>query len=154
MYLGDKELNVVSYSLLLSVLEYQTAVMRRDFDTADRVLPTIPKEHRTRVAHFLEKQGFKKQALAVSSDPEHRFELALQLGEMGVAQQLAQEANSQQKWRQLSELATSKNNFKLAQECLQNAQDYGGLLLLATSAGICLIWILICDWLLIVIYFR
>lgn len=80
LYLGDKELNVVSYSLLLSVLEYQTAVMRRDFDTADRVLPTIPKEHRTRVAHFLEKQGFKKQALAVSSDPEHRFELALQLG--------------------------------------------------------------------------
>ena len=41
--------------------------MRRDFDTADRVLPTVPKEQRTRVANFLEKQGFKKQALAVSS---------------------------------------------------------------------------------------
>lgn len=37
LYLGDKELNVVSYSLLLSVLEYQTAVMRKDFDTADKV---------------------------------------------------------------------------------------------------------------------
>ncbi|XP_069957216.1 coatomer subunit beta' [Cherax quadricarinatus] len=72
LYLGDKELNVVSYELLVSVLEYQTAVMRRDFDTADRVLPTIPPAHRTRVAHFLEKQGFKKQALAVSTDPEHR----------------------------------------------------------------------------------
>jgi len=47
---------VVSYSLLLSVLEYQTAVMRQDFTTADRVLPTIPHEYRTRVAHFLEKQ--------------------------------------------------------------------------------------------------
>jgi coatomer subunit beta' len=54
--LGDKELNVVSYSLLLSVLEYQTAVMRGDFETADRVLPTIPRSQRTRVAHFLEKQ--------------------------------------------------------------------------------------------------
>lgn len=42
--------------LLLSVLEYQTAVMRRDFETADRVLPTIPAQHRSRVAHFLEKQ--------------------------------------------------------------------------------------------------
>ena len=41
--------------------------MRRDFDTADRVVPTVPKEQRTRVAHFLEKQGFKKQALAISS---------------------------------------------------------------------------------------
>src|SRR6218665_1951646 len=56
VYLGDKELNVVSYSLLLSVLEYQTAVMRRDFETADKVLPTVPREQRTRVAHFLEKQ--------------------------------------------------------------------------------------------------
>jgi len=56
VYLGDKELNVVSYALLLSVLEYQTAVMRRDFETADKVLPTVPREQRTRVAHFLEKQ--------------------------------------------------------------------------------------------------
>lgn len=82
LYLGDKELNVVralcelaarqrvpvsnrflscfvfkvSYSLLLSVLEYQTAVMRKDFETADKVLPSIPKDQRTRVAHFLEKQ--------------------------------------------------------------------------------------------------
>lgn len=56
LYLGDKELNVISFSLLLSVLEYQTAVMRRDFGTADKVLPTIPKEQRIRVAHFLEKQ--------------------------------------------------------------------------------------------------
>ena len=63
LYLGDKELNIVSYSLLVSVLEYQTAVMRRDFGMADKVLPTIPKEQRTRVAHFLEKQVRKTVAL-------------------------------------------------------------------------------------------
>ncbi len=56
LYLGDKDLNVVCFSLLLSVLEYQTAVMRKDFETADKVLPIIPKDQCTRVAHFLEKQ--------------------------------------------------------------------------------------------------
>ncbi len=56
LYLGDKEMSIVSFELSLSVLEYQTAVMRKDFETADQVLPTIPKEQRTRVAHFLEKQ--------------------------------------------------------------------------------------------------
>ncbi|XP_041796244.1 coatomer subunit beta'-like isoform X2 [Chelmon rostratus] len=135
LYLGDKELNVISYSLLLSVLEYQTAVMRRDFSTADKILPTIPKEQRIRVAHFLEKQGFRQQALAVSTDPEHRFDLALQLGEVNVAYQLALEAESEQKWKQLAELATTKCQFSLAQECLHQAQDYGGLLLLATASG-------------------
>lgn len=102
---------------------------------ADKVLPTIPKEQRTRVAHFLEKQGFKSQALAVSTDPEHRFELALQLGELKIAYQLAVEAESELKWKQLAELAISKCQFSLAQECLHHAQDYGGLLLLATASG-------------------
>ena len=37
-------------------------------------------------------QGFKQQALAVSMDPEHRFELALNLGELKTAYQLAVEA--------------------------------------------------------------
>lgn len=135
LYLGDKELNVTSFSLLLSVLEYQTAVMRRDFDTADRVLPTIPKEHRTRVAHFLEKQGFRQQALQVSTDAEHRFDLALQIGDLNTALDLAREAENPQKWKQLADVAISQTQFDLAKECLENANDYGGLLLLASSAG-------------------
>ncbi|KAG8230345.1 hypothetical protein J437_LFUL000616 [Ladona fulva] len=135
LYLCDKELNVVSYLLLLSVLEYQTAVMRSDFETADQVLPTVPREQRTRVALFLEKQGFKKQALAVSTDPEHKFELALQLGELNAALQLAREASSTQKWRQLADLATSRGKLDLARECSEHAQDHGGLLLLATASG-------------------
>ena len=135
LYLGDKELSVVSFSLQLSVLEYQTAVMRRDFETADRVLPSVPKEQRTRVAHFLEKQGFAEQALAVSADPEHRFELSLQLGKLQLAYELACEAESERKWKQLADLATTKCQFDLAQECMQKAQDYAGLLLFATSAG-------------------
>ncbi|KAG2462572.1 COPB2 protein, partial [Polypterus senegalus] len=135
LYLGDKELNIVSYSLLVSVLEYQTAVMRRNFSMAEKVLPTIPKEQRTRVAYFLEKQGFKQQAMAVSSDPEHQFDLALQLGELKIAHQLAVEAKSEQKWKRVAELAVNKCQFGLAQECLHHAQDYGGILLLATASG-------------------
>ncbi|XP_025082597.1 coatomer subunit beta'-like isoform X1 [Pomacea canaliculata] len=135
LYLGDKELTIVSYSLLVSVLEYQTAVMRRDFETADKVLPTVPREQRTRVAHFLEKQGFKSQAMAVTCDPEHKFELAVQLGDLRIAYDLAKEMQSEQKWKQLAELAIRKCEFGLAQECLHQAQDFGGLLMLASSAG-------------------
>ena len=46
LYLGDKELNVVSFQLLLSVLEYQTAVMRRDFETADKVMIRVAQDIR------------------------------------------------------------------------------------------------------------
>ncbi|MBN3293052.1 COPB2 protein, partial [Polypterus senegalus] len=90
LYLCDKELNIVSYFLLVSVLEYQTAVMWSDFSMADKVLPTVAKEQRTR-------------------DMKHRFELA-----------------SEQKWKQLAELAIYKCQFGLARECLHHGQDYGG----------------------------
>lgn len=126
---------MTSFSLLLSVLEYQTAVMRRDFETADRVLPTISREHRTRVAHFLEKQGFKEQALQVSTDSEHRFDLALQIGDLNTAVELARETENPQKWSQLAEVATKQNKFELVKECLERANDFGGLLLLASSSG-------------------
>merc|ERR1711872_682022 len=134
-YVGGEIVTVSHLDRTMYLLEYQTAVMRRDFDTADKVLPTVPKEQRTRVAHFLEKQGFKKQALAVSSDPEHRFDLAIHLGDLDTAYTLAKESASEQKWKQLAELATSQAKFELAQQCLHEAQDHGGLLLLATAAG-------------------
>lgn len=41
---------------------------------------------------YLFVKGFTQQALAVSTDPEHKFELALQLGELKIAYQLALEA--------------------------------------------------------------
>lgn len=135
VYACDKDLNIVSYKILLTVLQYQTAVMRRDFDSADKLLRTIPREQWTRVAQFLEKQGFRKQALAVSQDPEHRFELAISLGELDTAKELAQQSDSEEKWRQLAQVATLKSDLVLAGECLRRAKDYGGLLLLASCAG-------------------
>ena len=43
VFLIDKSYNVVSYKLLLSVLNYQTAVVRKDFVTANSILPSIPR---------------------------------------------------------------------------------------------------------------
>jgi len=84
---------------------------------------------------FSGSQGFKQQALAVSSDPEHRFDLALQLSNLKVAYEIATETEHEQKWKQLAELALSQCKFDLAQEALHKAEDLGGLLLLASCAG-------------------
>ena len=53
------------------------------------------------------------------------FFIAIQLGNLKVAYDLALEAASEDKWKQLAELATSKSEFSLAQECLHRAQDFG-----------------------------
>jgi coatomer subunit beta' len=47
------------------------------------------------------------------------------LGDLKVAYDLASEAASEDKWKQLAELATTRSKFSLAQECLHKAQDFG-----------------------------
>lgn len=41
--------------------------------------------HVVSVAHFLESRGMTEDALEVATDPDYRFELAIQLGRLEVA---------------------------------------------------------------------
>mmetsp|Transcript_20959 Transcript_20959/g.34623 ORF Transcript_20959/g.34623 Transcript_20959/m.34623 type:complete len:958 (-) Transcript_20959:266-3139(-) len=135
VYLVDRDYAIVSYQLLLSVLQYQTAVVRRDFEAAAAILPTVPREEHNRVARFLEAQGFKEEALAVATDPEHQFELAVQLGKLQQAYEISIEQPSEARWKQLGDLALLSANLPLAEECLVRATDLAGLLLLYSSTG-------------------
>jgi len=135
VYLIDREFSIVSFSLLLSVLEYQTAVVRRDFEAAATHLPSVPREEYNRIARFLEAQGFKEEALQVATDPEHQFELAVSLNKLQAAYEFTIASPSESKWKQIADLALLSSNIALAEECLVRAADLPGLLLLYSSTG-------------------
>nr|QEX51140.1 coatomer subunit beta'-1-like isoform X1 [Cymbidium ensifolium] len=135
VYLIDKEFNIIGYSLLLSLIEYKTLVMRGDLDRAEEVLPLIPKEHLNSIAHFLESRGMKEDALEVATDANYKFDLAIQLGRLDIAKAIAFEAQSESKWKELGKLAMSSGKLELAEDCLSNAMDLSGLLLLYSSLG-------------------
>ena len=81
VFLADKKMQVTSYQLLTSVLEYQTWVLRGNFEEANQILGSgaIPGSENNNIARFLESQGYKEEALEVASDPDLRFSLALQV---------------------------------------------------------------------------
>ncbi|TYI40244.1 hypothetical protein ES332_A02G148800v1 [Gossypium tomentosum] len=135
VYLIDREFNVMGYTLLLSLIEYKTLVMRGDFERANEILPSIPKEHHNSVAHFLESRGMIEDALEVATDPDYRFDLAMQLDKLEIAKEIATEAQSESKWKQLGELAMSTGKLAMAEECMKHAVDLSGLLLLYSSLG-------------------
>ncbi|XP_047310401.1 coatomer subunit beta'-1 isoform X2 [Impatiens glandulifera] len=135
VYLIDKEFNVVGYTLLLSLIEYKTLVMRGDLERANDILPSIPKEQLNSVARFLESRGMVEDALEVATDPDYRFELAIQLGKLDTAKEIAAVSQSESKWKQLGELAMSTGMLDMAEDCLMNAMDLSGLLLLYSSLG-------------------
>jgi coatomer subunit beta' len=135
IYLADKDVNVTSFSLSLSVVEYQTLVLRDDMDSAAELLPSIPNDQLNKIARFLEGQGHKELALEVATDPEHKFELALALGQLPVALDLAREADVEHKWKTVGDAALTGWDIALAAECFRSAKDLGSLLLLYSSTG-------------------
>ncbi|KAJ5790775.1 uncharacterized protein N7518_007786 [Penicillium psychrosexuale] len=135
IYLADKDVNAVSFSLSLSMLEYQTVVLRGDMEMASELLKDVPQDQMNKVARFLEGQGYKEMALEVATDPEHRFELALALNDLETALTIAREANVEHKWKIVGDAALAGWNLALAQECFTNAKDVGSLLLLHTASN-------------------
>ncbi|OEL22968.1 Coatomer subunit beta'-2 [Dichanthelium oligosanthes] len=118
VYLIDKEFNVVGYTLLLSLIEYKTLVMRGDLEHANTVLPSIPKEQHNRTHH-------PRKSISLELHPKYLVTL----------QEIAVEARSESKWKQLGELAMSTGKLEMAEECLLQATDLSGLLLLYSSLG-------------------
>ena len=47
----------MSYTLLLSLIEYKTLVLREDMEAAQQLLPSIPKDQMNSVARFLDARG-------------------------------------------------------------------------------------------------
>ncbi|TKA74339.1 hypothetical protein B0A49_02934 [Cryomyces minteri] len=135
VYVADKDVSVISFALSLSVVEYQTLVLRGDLDSANEMLSDIPEDQKNKIARFLEGQGYKEQALEVATDPEHRFDLALSLGQLDVALDLARKADVEHKWRTVGDAALTAWNLVLAGECFSNARDLGSLLLLHSSTS-------------------
>ncbi|RHN58306.1 putative transcription factor WD40-like family [Medicago truncatula] len=124
VYLIDSDFNLIKYKSL---------VIRGDFERAKEILPSIPKEHHNSVLRFLESRGMIEDALNLATDPEYRFGLAIQHGRLEVAKDVALELKSISKWKQLGELAMSNGKLEMAEECLEHAMDFHGLLLLHSS---------------------
>ncbi|KAG7817519.1 hypothetical protein KL928_003418 [Ogataea angusta] len=133
VYVADKDINIVSYHLSLSVLEFQTVVLRGDLDQADELMTNVDSKDIPKIARFLEQQGFKEKALELTNDTEQKFELAIETMNLNLAQEIAEQENSPHKWKKLGDIAMASWNLKLANEAFNKCKDYASLLLLYTS---------------------
>lgn len=135
IYVTDKDMNVSAFSLPLSLIEYQTHILRGDLEMAEKILPSVPLDQMNRIARFLESQNMKEAALAVSTDAEHKFDLAVQLSKLDIAYQIASELDRDDKWKTVGDAALASWKFGLAEECLKKAKDLEGLLLMFQASG-------------------
>ncbi|CAD6960070.1 unnamed protein product [Tilletia controversa] len=138
IYMADQDMGIYSFTLSLSVVEYQTAILRGDLEAASTMLENVPLDQRNKLARFLETQDHKELALQVTQDPDHKFDLAVSLDDFDTALEIAQtgpQTGSEPRWRTIGDKAIGRWNLTLAQECFEKAKDLNALLLLGTSTG-------------------
>ena len=84
------------------------------------------------VAKFLEARGQPEAALELATDGDYRFDLAVQLGDLQTALDLATAADSEAKWKQLGELAMTAGRLDVrARQGQVVGGERGGLLSLS-----------------------
>lgn len=128
---ADKDIGISSYMVNLALLEYKTAVVGGDMARAAAVLSSVPNTEHNKLAKFLEMQGLKEEALAIATDDDYRCELALGLGKLDLAAEIARSSPSELKWKQIGELATQKGRIELAKQSFLEANDMASLLTIA-----------------------
>lgn len=83
-------------------------------------------------------KDLKELALQTSTDPDHRFDLAIQLDDLDAALSMAKETpapENEAKWKAVGDRALAVWRFELAQECYEKASDSSALLLLHLATG-------------------
>jgi coatomer subunit beta' len=74
----------------------------------------------------------------VTTDPDHKFELALQLDDLDTALEIARsvpDVEAEVKWKALGDRALAVWRFDLARECFSRAGDLSALMLLLMATG-------------------
>ncbi|EEA06157.1 coatomer protein complex beta subunit protein, putative [Cryptosporidium muris RN66] len=156
--LMDREFNCISYSLNLNYIEYQACIVRKDLHTAeDLYWNKIPSYLHTKIAKFLEIQGYKEKALEVTTDFDQKFDLALNLGKLELCITILQQIEAKEKgerediqdiqnnkvatslnkqrWKILGDIALEQGKFSLSIACYKEVSDLNSLLLIYSSIG-------------------
>lgn len=132
----DKDRNISSYQLEYSVVAYMTAIVRENFEEAEALINDVSPSSRSTVGRFLQSRGLLELALAVTSDEEQRFALAVELKQLTLAKELAGRCGadtSASKWKLVADLALESGDVGLSLESYRMSGELNSVLLILSS---------------------
>ena len=135
LYLVDKSLNIVSYALLIALVNFQSAILSDDIHGAEQFFKDIPETFHSKLAKFLEANNQREMAFQITPDKDHKFELALTLNKIEHAYLISEEQASVDKWKKVGDIALMMGSFELAEKCFEKSQDFNSLMLFYSSYG-------------------
>ena len=97
-----------------ALLQYQTAVLLRDFEEANHLLPQIGERELEKLSLFLQGQGFLEEAIKVTKDAMRKLDLAIGMKNTELAMALLEEKEIGKYWSQVAEICLAKGDMTSA----------------------------------------
>lgn len=114
--------------------KFKKALVNKNFNEVLRIIKTSNLVGQN-IIGYLQKSGYPEVALQFVTDPEIRFELALEDNNLEVALEEVLKINDKKLWSRLGQAAIKQGNVKIYEQALQKLQEFDKLSFLYLSTG-------------------
>lgn len=113
---------------------FKLALIKRNYDEMLNIIKTSSLVGQSIIA-YLQKKGYPEIALQFVQDPQTRFELAIECGNLDVAVEMAKQLDRPKLWTRLSTEALAHGNHKIVEMTYQKLRTFDKLSFLYLSTG-------------------
>ncbi|KAL4988276.1 coatomer WD associated region-domain-containing protein [Aspergillus falconensis] len=113
---------------------FKLALVKRNYDEMLQIIKTSSLVGQS-IISYLQKKGYPEIALQFVQDPQTRFELALECGNLDVAIEMARELDRPKLWNRLGTEALAHGNHQIVEMAYQKQRNFDKLSFLYLSTG-------------------
>ncbi|KAK4498415.1 hypothetical protein PRZ48_011073 [Zasmidium cellare] len=113
---------------------FKLALVKRHYDEMLNIIKTSSLVGQS-IISYLQKKGYPEIALQFVQDPQTRFELAIECGNLDVAVEMAKQLDRPQLWQRLSTEALAHGNHQVVEMTYQKLRNFDKLSFLYLSTG-------------------
>ncbi|TKX21767.1 putative coatomer subunit alpha [Elsinoe australis] len=113
---------------------FKLALVKRQYDEMLNIIKTSSLVGQS-IISYLQKKGYPEIALQFVQDPQTRFELAIECGNLDVAVEMAKQLDRPKIWQQLSSEAMAHGNHQVVEMTYQKLKSFDKLSFLYLATG-------------------
>lgn len=113
---------------------FKLALVKRNYDEMLNIIKTSSLVGQS-IISYLQKKGYPEIALQFVQDPQTRFELAIECGNLDVAVEMAKQLDRPKLWQRLSTEALAHGNHQVVEMTYQKLRNFDKLSFLYLATG-------------------
>ena len=134
VYCLDRAAKIKMLTIDPTEYRFKLALVKRNYDEMLNIIRTSSLVGQS-IISYLQKKGYSEIALQFVQDPQTRFDLAIECGNLEVAVEMAKQLDRPQLWQRLSSEALAHGNHQIVEMTYQKLRSFDKLSFLYLATG-------------------